>query len=307
MAFPWTAAGADERPHPPATETLWNESWYFDFCAADGSVGGYVRLGLYPNLGVTWYWACLVGPGRRPVMVVDHAAPPPSPRGSLELRTDGLWADHHAEEPLHRFSLGLEAFGVALDDPAEAYRPGGMRGERTPLGFDLEWETDGEVFRYPPDLDRYEVPCRVHGQVQVGSDTLTIDGLGQRDHSWGVRDWWSIGWCWNAFRLEDGARMHSVIPEGTEFQIGYAQEPAHEPELVLEATVDEVLGPAGIPVSAELSLAGLTFAVEPLAWAPVLLTAPDGRESRFPRAMARFDADDGRSGLGWIEFNQPPQ
>jgi hypothetical protein len=28
--------------------------------------------------------------------------------------------------------------------------------------------------------------------------------------------------------------------------------------------------------------------------------------SRFPRAMARFDAADGRTGTGWIEFNQPP-
>ena len=28
------------------------------------ALGGYVRLGLYPNVGVAWYWACLVGEGR---------------------------------------------------------------------------------------------------------------------------------------------------------------------------------------------------------------------------------------------------
>ena len=44
-----------------------------------------------------------------------------------------------------------------------------------------------------------------------------------------------------------------------------------------------------------------------LAWSPVLLTAPDGRgDARFPRAMARVRVADGRTGLGWIEFNQPP-
>jgi hypothetical protein len=37
----------------------------------------------------------------------------------------------------------------------------------------------------------------------------------------------------------------------------------------------------------------------------VILVAPDGRTSRFPRAMARFVGADGRSGHGWIEWNQP--
>ena len=35
----------------PATERLWGESWYFDFTNREGTLGGYVRLGLYPNLG----------------------------------------------------------------------------------------------------------------------------------------------------------------------------------------------------------------------------------------------------------------
>src|SRR5436309_9893854 len=37
--------------HRPGTDRLWGESWYFDFASADGSVGGFVRVGDYPNLG----------------------------------------------------------------------------------------------------------------------------------------------------------------------------------------------------------------------------------------------------------------
>ena len=48
-----------------------------------------------------------------------------------------------------------------------------------------------------------------------------------------------------------------------------------------------------------------TSGSSPLAFGPVVLEAPDGRISRFPRAVARFVAADGRSGLGWIEWNQP--
>ena len=34
--------------------------------------------------------------------------------------------------------------------------------------------------------------------------------------------------------------------------------------------------------------------------------APDGtRHARFPRALCRFETSDGRTGVGWTEWNQP--
>ena len=45
--------------------------------------------------------------------------------------------------------------------------------------------------------------------------------------------------------------------------------------------------------------------VTPVAFGPVLLRNDDGRTSRFPRAMVTCRTDDGRSGSGWIEWNQP--
>ncbi len=44
----------------------------------------------------------------------------------------------------------------------------------------------------------------------------------------------------------------------------------------------------------------------PIAFAPVAMTSPDGRLAHFPRAMCEFTADDGRTGYGWTEWNQPP-
>jgi hypothetical protein len=49
---------------------------------------------------------------------------------------------------------------------------------------------------------------------------------------------------------------------------------------------------------------GLDLTVEPLAFGPLLFVDPDGRVDRFPRALARFTAPDGRTGLGWVEWNQ---
>jgi hypothetical protein len=304
------AAARDESRHEPTDELLWSESWYLDFVDAERGIGGYVRLGLYPNLGTAWYWACVVGPGRPLVTVIDHDVPLP-PARSHEIRTEGLWADYTVETPLDHVSVGLEAFAVGADDPAEVY--GDLRGDRVPLGFDLEWETDGGTYAYP-GVTRYEVPCRVHGEVLVGAERIELDGHGQRDHSWGVRDWWSYGWSWTAGRLDDGSCFHGVDvalddPAGNGraglYATGYVQGPDRQLVGTDHLARTEQLGAAGLPDSATWSVGDLDLAVEPIAFAPVLLEGPGGATSRFPRAWCRFTAPDGRSGHGWTEWNQP--
>jgi hypothetical protein len=307
-------APADESAHEPGAEPLWSESWYFDFCAADGSIGGWIRLGLYPNLGTAWYHALVCGPGRPTVAVVDHEVPLPK-LPSLEIRSHGLWAEQVGTHPLERWQVANEAFGVGLagDETAELYRPAGARGDRVPMGLDLEWETDGEPYHYAWTT-RYEVPCLVHGEVLLGDERIEIDGHGQRDHSWAVRDWWQFGWVWTSGRLEDGTRFHGSHirhPDG-ELGFGYLQPPgaavvpaAWPDPRDGDVSATETLGPEGFPFAASAIIAGLELAIEPIGWAPVLLTGPDGQVDRFPRAMCRFTSADGRDGLGWTEWNQP--
>ena len=298
------ADAADERRHEPEGETYWGESWYLDFTDEAGGLGGYVRLGLYPNLGVAWYWACVVGEGRPLVTVIDHEVPIPG--RDLEVRTEGLWASYVVETPLDHVSVGVEAFAVALDDPADTYRD--LRGERTPFGLDLEWETDGGTYAYP-FTTRYEIPCRVHGEVLVGDEEIAFDGWGQRDHSWGVRDWWTVDWSWTAGRLGDGTRFHGthVTLDGDRVaDTGYVQPP--DGPLTGTESFDRTqqLGVEGLPVTAECRLDDLTLAIEPVAFSPVHLLATDGRISRFPRALCRYSEQGsaGRRGVGWTEWNQ---
>ncbi|MCU1355142.1 MAG: hypothetical protein JWM89_560 [Acidimicrobiales bacterium] len=298
------AVAIDEARHTPTDEPLWNESWYLDFFDVERGIGGYVRLGLYPNLGRAWYWACVVGPGRPLVTVIDHEiAVPRAP--SFEIRTDGLWADCTVETPLDHVSIGLEAFAVGVDDPTEVY--GDLRGDRVPLGFDLEWETDGGTYVYP-GVTRYEVPCKVHGEVLVGQERIELDGWGQRDHSWGVRDWWSMAWSWTAGRLDDGTRFHgtAVDVDGVPlYATGYVQDPIGAMAAVGDVGHRTETGPGGLPTTSRWHVGDLQMTVTPIAFSPVLLSSDDGRVSRFPRAWCRFDADDGRSGHGWTEWNQP--
>lgn len=174
-----------------------------------------MRVALRPGEKRAWYWAAVVGDGRPLVSVVDLDVPLPRRRSSLELRAEGLWADHVCETPLDHWSVGLEAFGVALDDPGEALGRG--LGEPTPLGFDLEWEDEGPPVGY--DLGHgaavrgYETACRVHGEVIVGQEHLEIDGSGSRRHAWGVLPWGADAWT-HVSAVPDGARPSALDAVG---------------------------------------------------------------------------------------------
>jgi hypothetical protein len=294
----------DEARHEPGAEELWNESWYFDCASEDGSLGAYVRLGLYPALGVAWYTAYVVREGGPQVAVVDYAAPLPE-GASLTVATATLRADHLCEEALQRFRVTLEGDGEAFGDPAAPLR--GEPGEPVPVALDLVWETKGEPYAYRMTT-RYEIPCHVRGTLRVGDESFTFDGPGQRDHSWGPRDWWSMDWVWSALHLDDGTRTHAVelrLPELPRMGVGYVQSDGDVAELDAVTATEDVRAD-GLIDAASLALApaGVELSVAPVAFGALRLEAPDGRIAEFPRALCRVKAADGRTGVGWLEWNR---
>ena len=295
----------DEQRHPPEEDPLWNESYYLDFVAGAGSIAGYARIGLYPNLGVTWWTTMIVGAHRPVVASVAYNLPVADGTG-LELASHGVDVSALIEDPLSVMTVRGTAPAVVHADPTAVYR--GEPGNPTSVGLDLTWVSDGAPYHYGITT-RYEVPCMVSGEVTVGGERIAVEGHGQRDHSWGVRDWWAFGWCWAAARLDDGTRMHFAdirIP-GSPLAFGYVQPGDGSVQPVETLDVTEVLGEEGLPTRgrALVEPGGIELEVEPIASGPLLLVAPDGRTSRFPRTVARFVAGDGRSGTGWIEWNQP--
>jgi hypothetical protein len=299
----------DENRHTPDADDLWNESYYADFVHADGSVGGWLRLGLYPNRQVAWWTTWIVGPGRAGVCSVNYAVPVPAGTGLVateaasDTRIELVLAD-----PLRQFGIVAAAPAEVLEHPEDAYGDGDGGGIPARLEVDLTWTTDGTPYHY--DLTtRYEIPCTVAGTVTVDGVAMTVAGQGQRDHSWGVRDWWAFGWCWSSARLDDGTRVHlaDIRMPGFPIAFGYVQHPPTEVHPITELSVTEEVAAHGFPTSARLEInpGGLGITVTPIAFGPVLLRNDDGRTSRFPRAMVRYEADDGREGLGWIEWNQP--
>ena len=208
-------------------EAVLSESWGFEWGEHDGT-GGFVRLALHREKRIAWFWAYLFRPGVGPVVVRDHDVT--LPRGAaLEIRAEALWSELVCETPGEHWSIGLEAFGVALDEADDALR--GEIGTRIALGFDFEWETSGAPFTTTRAGIAYEEqPGVVYGEVLLGRDRIPLETVGRFEHTtgaaaardtasratiaWDDGSWWSVrdgsGPRW------EGRVAHPLEPQGLE-------------------------------------------------------------------------------------------
>lgn len=287
----------DEQRHEPGSELAWCESWTFDFVADNGTIGGWARLSLLPNAGrsgIAWYHAFVTGPDRQLVAVIDHAVPLPST--DLELRTTGLWATHICETPHDHWTIGLEAFGLGVDDPGEIY--GRQFGDRVPLGFDLEWEADAPSVA---GAGGYGQACTVTGELLVGSAEIDLDATGWRTHRWGPLRLWDVRSLDVRGRLDDGTTFAATVVGGELATADATVDGA--PATVGEASL--ATGDHGLPTGARVRADGLEIGLDVVGTTPLEVLDPEQRVARAPRAMCRCTTADGRSGSAWIEVVEP--
>lgn len=282
MPIDFTASpipGTDDRRQkvPDYASSGWADVFELDFFAPDASFGGFVTMGLYPRSKRGWFWAVVVGDDRPLVIVVDDELPlPPAP--NLEVRSSGIWTDLIPQVPLEHFTVGLEAFGVGIDDPEEVFKS--LRGDRTPMGFDMEWETDGDGWPLLPS--GFELPCRAHGEILLGHEEFDFDGLGTR------RRWWGD----DARRSAPGMWLSGWWDDGTPLVGGPCE--------LLErrsAEVFEITHPGDESTS-------LTATVRSVAPLPILRPGHETLGQRW-RMLCRVEAGAGvesRQGVGWLDL-----
>jgi len=160
-------------PHPGTNDTI-----EFDWVARDRLLAGFLRISVRPADQCSWCSVVVHPVGSQPVVVLDWSLPTAS--GGFAFRAPGIWADLVCETPIEQWTVGLEAFGVAVE-PGEVLTPDSF-GERTPVGLDL----DVEAISAPDELvSGFEHRVSVRGEVLVGPDAYEIDGRGTRRRWWG--------------------------------------------------------------------------------------------------------------------------
>ncbi len=291
----------DERRHQPEPERGWEESWSFDFVSGEGAFGGFVRLGLQPGRGRAWYWAYLARPGQPVVVVRDHDVE--GPRGRvLEVRGDGLWAQLICETPFEHWSAGLEAFAVAIDDPARAW--GDERGDPTALGLDLEWEMQAPACSVPQP--GYVQPATVHGEVLVGAERLAVaDGVGWYTHAWGPPGWQDRRWWAVNATFDDGTALAARSPGWASAWRSANGSGQWDPAQSIRSP-DTTWRGDGLPDSAHLVAGDTDLEITPVALAPVPLETAGRHHGVLLRALCSVSVGD-TVGWGWSEWLRPPE
>lgn len=295
----------DEGPHQPGDEPLWNESWYWDFADAGQGLGGWIRLGLVPNQQVSWINALVCGPDMPTIALLDFEAPVPADPAIAV--GDGVELRHRATVPLQSYRVEVRGRAQAYDDPSAILR--GEPGRPAELAMDLTWTTTGTPYAYRITT-RYEIPCTISGTVTVDGHTYEFDAVpGQRDHSHGVRDWWSMDWVWSALHLDDGTHLHGVdlrIPNLGAVSAGYVQRDGQPVVETTSVTAEASFAANDLPEQTRIVYepGSIDTTVTVLGHAPVRLVGPDGRVSQFPRAWVEVEATDGHRGVGWVEWNR---
>ncbi len=301
---------ADERPHRPGGARGWAEAWHLDVATEDG-VGLAVTLATWPGRGAAWWWTYLFRPDLEgPVVVRDHEVP--LPRQGLEVRGDGLWGELVCETPLEHWTYGLEAFGVVLDRPADALR--GERGERLPIGFDLEWEVDGDA---PPRacgtggrVNGYSQHGIVRGELLLGRARYEVVAVSRRTHVWGeprldVRAhsaWFHAPGLDGSFGVVDGAGTGSTGAAGIGAAAGELGEIVRHarPDLPVRTVHSETRRDSdGLPVAARHVIDdALEIGVEVLGIAPIPVVGAGGERAVLARALCRYELGGTAVGAG---------
>jgi len=201
-----------ERIQPAGEGEPWNDSLYFNFFSEE--VAGFTRIGVLTNTGA-------VNAG---FVAIRDGAPFAGMIAADVERRGGDWDDFEVQGLRYRMIEPLARWQVELDSP------GGRAS--------LEFETLAPAFDYadcPVALPRevasrhYEQHCRVRGWIEApGGARHEVTGFGQRDHSWGIRDWSGVqSWRWmQAIFGEDLAfNVFSVVRRsGETVTSGYVHE-----------------------------------------------------------------------------------
>ena len=197
----------DELPHQRGVHEDWQESFVLGWWDAKQSVGGWFRLGQAPNYagGETAIWTNVF----TPEAVFHRAAHLPlhpqdktkngfnSADGSLCYSYDGQIQWTVNEKDISA-SLRVEDFHAAID--------GYKRGGKPTLGDYLAHHVDSA--------------CRVTGSLTVKGKFYEVNGLGIRDHGWGIRHWGTLlSHRWTAGVFDDSSSFCTLCFHTTDDKI----------------------------------------------------------------------------------------
>ena len=188
----------DELRHEWDSDSLWRESWYFNFSDPANELGGWLYLWVVPNqplksgMLVCFYHG--VAADFDSIEVAWNSI------GHQYQGPNGSWVYCYKRDVAELIEQDLDdvefcGFSIKRLEPLKKYRLEFADESNARFGLNCEfmtrpWDFADNVHPTPRWLakDRYHRGWRADGEVVVGGTSYKIRTTGDSDHSWGTRD-----------------------------------------------------------------------------------------------------------------------
>jgi hypothetical protein len=167
---------SDDSPHNPSYNPDWRESYYFNFVDPLTGISGFTTIGVLPNRNMREFVFVLFHGDKREVYYVES-------REQFQHNSMKSLSDDH---------LSYE-----LVEPLNEWR---IRFAKDSMSADINWKGRFPVCNFGGGSrtswsEHFEQSGRISGSVNLpGYRMVKIEGMGQRDKSWGPRDWHIESW-----------------------------------------------------------------------------------------------------------------
>ena len=207
--------------HEFGTHAEWNESFYFNFYDKARDICAFMRIGLKPNSNEKTGFCFFMMPDGS--VLAMHGL---EPVGDRELEVGNL-----------RFEkiLPEKKWQLAFSGMMERRKGDAKASEQ--VSFSADYESLNRVFDYREYVSginekisekiatqHLEQFGRAVGRLTIGAKEYTLDGLGERDHSWGVRDWNAPKmWIWLTCQFSEKSALNvtKLAMDGGEVDAGF--------------------------------------------------------------------------------------
>jgi hypothetical protein len=215
--MPITKDSTIELPHVPSGEAQWRESYYFEFYDRISDIAFFSTIGAKPNKTHAGCLGVFIVQ-RKELYAIQNQS------GNFDHTEDKVAVsdmEYNVIEPLRQWSLEYkgpiiyipngdkpENIAYALANPSESEPlTGSFQINFTGLCDPYFYDLSGEKKKIAANAfdGHIEQPGLFTGTLRIAESDgreLQISGLGERDRSWGVRDWHEISrWAWMSFQF----------------------------------------------------------------------------------------------------------
>jgi hypothetical protein len=299
----------------------WNESYYFVFFDKTHNLGGMTRVGFKPNKqeGMSFFFLFLPDGSAagyyRDQTVKDY---------TKSLKVGGISHDYQTQSKWKYLFKGNMIFVKNSEDLPKIREQPKLISRTEKVHMDITFEPINNTYEYsefmtPESLEigkkagdkHWEQIACISGSIQIGDQNYVINALGQRDHTYGVRDWTGVGnwlyyvvWFHNKLAINPAA---IITNDGQLSTGGFIFKNGVNIPLKTIRIIDQQFRKDGIfPLSSELELIDglgdihlLKANVGPII--PVPFIDSVGNRAILVQSMGKFELDGVTGGYGSFE------